>query len=358
MVLTKATFLDKRRGLKTIIDSNGSNCDMKKRVLRAITLEEGPHVIYNTSCIGNLPQSNSTYIEITNCIYGWMVDFFLVLEKHCNFKLQVFESKTILAIATLPTFLSALHDVFVFDKTPLSFKGMARKFVASFAYYFGGNFLDRRHRLLILICHLSYGMIIWIFFRGSLTSKLTERAYNYPFVSLEELSRTNYRLLTARKDTKVANHFLNAIQNSSREKVWLNNMNHNSFIGLKIAAENIFEDSTTALYYYEMEGSYHLAMHNKYCKSLIPWKNDKKLLYSVSVNKNFSYFNSINMLAKRMRQSGMVQKFLFQHGIVPDSCQEEKNVEIGYEKVFSLFLILIAAMIISILYMLIIELKY
>ena len=59
-----------------------------------------------------------------------------------------------------------------------------------------------------------------------------------------------------------------------------------------------------------------------------------------------------------MRQSGMVQKFLFQHNIVPDSCQEEKNVEIGYEKVFSLFLILIAAMIISILYMLIIELKY
>ena len=441
LVLTKARFLDKRRGLKTIIDSNGSNCDMKKRVLRAITLEEGPHVIYNTSCIGNLPQSNSTYIEITNCIYGWMVDFFLVLEKHCNFKLQVFESKrdipygdvvkiqeegynlsgmfaeianfdmilgatlitleraevvnylyplvetrmvifikndldhqnqwlmyceiftlevwvTILAIATLPTFLSALHDVFVFDKTPLSFKGMARKFVASFAYYFGGTFLDRRHRVLILICHLSYGMIIWIFFRGSLTSKLTERAYKYPFASLEELSTTNYWLLTARKDTKVANHFLNAIQNSSREKVWLNNMNHNSFIGLKIAAENIFEDSTTALYYYEMEGSYHLAMQNKFCKSLIPWKNDKKLLYSVSVNKNFSNFDSINMLAKRMKQSGTIQKFLYKHQIVPDTCQEEKHFEIGYEKVFPLFLILIAAMIISILYMLIIELKY
>ena len=227
--LINATFLDRRRGLKTIIDPNGSNCDMKKKVLRAITLEEGPHVIYNTSCIGKLPQSNSTYIEITNCIYGWMVDFFLVLEKHCNFKLQVFESKrdipygdvvkiqeegynlsgmfaeianfdmilgatlitleraevvnylyplvetrmvifikndldhqnqwlmyceiftlevwvTILAIATLPTIISALHDVFVFDETPSSFKGMARKFVASFAYYFGGTFLDRSQK--------------------------------------------------------------------------------------------------------------------------------------------------------------------------------------------------------------------
>ena len=443
LVQLKAKFLDKRRGLNAIIDKDGLTCDMNKKVLRAITIEEGPHVIYNNSCIDRLPESNSSYIEITDCIYGWMVDFFLVLEKHCNFILKVFQSKmdmpygdvvkmqeggynlsgmfaevdnfdmilgatlitleraevvnylyplvdtrmvifinndldhqnqwlmyceiftmevwlTILAIATLPTIISALHDVLVFEEPSLSFKGMTRKFVASFAYYFGGNFLDRRHRGLILICHLSYGIIIWIFFRGSLTSKLTERAYKYPFTSLEEFSRTNYRLLTARKDTKVANHFLNAIENSSREMVWLNNMDQNSFTGLKTAAEKIFEESMTAMYYYELEGSYHLAIHDKFCDSFIPWKNDKKLLYSVSVNKNFSNFESMNMLAKRMRQSGMVQKFLVQHyhDIVPDTCKEEKQVEVGNEKVFPLFLILIGAMIISILYMLIIELKY
>ena len=437
---TNAVFLDKRRDLDRY-DKDKVECNMKKKIVTAITIEEGPHVLYNHSCIENLPKSNSSYIELTECINGWMVDFFHVLEKHCNFKLIVYASKEdiaygdvvktkdadydlsgmfaeivnfdmilgatllteeraemvnfiyplvqtrmvifikndfdrsrqwlmffevftwkvwmlILAIAVLPAIMSALHDIFVLRENPLGFKILARKFVASIALYFGGNFFERRNRVLILICHLSYGIVIWIYFRGSLTSKLTERSYKYPFTSLEELSTTNYRLLTARNTTKVANHFMNAIENSPREQVLKNNMDNNSFSGLTIAANKIFEESNTALYYYEMEGSYHLAMKDKYCDTLLPWKNDIKLLYSVAVNKNFSHFNSIDIIAKRLKQAGMVQKFLFKHDIVPKSCKEEAHVEIGYEKVFPLFLLLIIVMIGSILYLIVIELRF
>ena len=70
LVQLQAKFLDRRIGLNAIIDKDGLICDMKEKVLRAITIEEGPHVIYNNTCIDRLPESNSTYIEITDCIYS------------------------------------------------------------------------------------------------------------------------------------------------------------------------------------------------------------------------------------------------------------------------------------------------
>ena len=89
---------------------------------------------------------------------------------------------------------------------------------------------------------------------------------------------------------------------------------------------------------------------------MIPWKNDAKILYSVSFNKNFSYLNMINMVAKRMKGSGMIQKLYARYKIVPVECKtEEETVEMGYEKVFPLFLFLTGAMIISVFYMVVVE---
>ena len=36
------------------------------------------------------------------------------------------------------------------------------------------------------------GVIIWIFYRGQLTSKLSVKLKKYPFNDLESLSKTNY----------------------------------------------------------------------------------------------------------------------------------------------------------------------
>ena len=86
----RASFLDKR-GLSssTLANSKTKGCDLKNRVVTAITFEEVPHVVYNQSCIDRLPVSNSSYFELTHCITGWLVDIFHVLEKHCNFELRV-----------------------------------------------------------------------------------------------------------------------------------------------------------------------------------------------------------------------------------------------------------------------------
>ena len=425
--------------MNTLGKDHEKECDMKNQVVEAITIEDQPHVLYNYSCIGKLnPNANSSFIELTGCIYGWMVDFFHVLENHCHFQLRVYASTqditfgdvvknqkggyhltgvfaeilnfdvilgatlmteeraqivkflyplletrtvifiqndlrnqnhwfmyfevftveiwaSILGMAILPTVLSTLHNRLVLKENPSLIK-VAKKYVASLGCFFGGNFLDQRNRVLVLICHLSYGMVIWIYYQASLTSKLTERSDKYPFTSLEELSLTDYRLLTGRNTTKIASHFLEALPNSPREKVWKNNMDEHSFIGMSMAAEKLFEEKFRALYYYELEGSYQLAKQNKYCDTLIPWKNDAKILYSVSFNKNFSYLDMINMVAKRMKGSGMIQKLYARYKIVPVECKmEEENVEMGYEKVFPLFLFLMGAMIISFLYMVVIE---
>ena len=411
---------------------------MKNKIVTAITLEEEPHVIYNRSCIAKLPKSGSTHFEVTNCISGWLVDLFHVLEDHCNFKLKAFASHknipygdvvkmengehhlsglfaeginfdmilgasciteervevmnflyplvetrkaifikndldhqnqwfiyfeiftlevwiAILAIAILPTVISAIHDTMITNELEIGLIAMTRKFVASFAFYFGGNFLDKRNRGLVLICHLSYGILIWIFFRGSLTSKLTERSYKNPFNSMEELSTTPYYLLTARNNTRIVNHFLHGFRNTSREQVFSNNMDNNSFIGLEIATKKLLEEPYTAMYYYEMEASHYLSKMKQFCKTLIPWKNHVKLLYSVAFNKNFANFESLNMVAKRMKESGLVQDIFFRHNIVPRKCEEEIEVTVGYEKVFPLFFILLSAMCGSVLYMFILE---
>ena len=62
------------------------------------------------------------------------------------------------------------------------------------------------------------------------------------------------------------------------------------------------------------------------------------------------------MVAKRMKGSGMIQKLYARYKIVPVECKmEEETVEMGYEKVFPLFLFLMGAMIISFLCMVVIE---
>ena len=88
LFVTEATLTHQTTSFK----NQRLTCDMKNRIITAITLEEEPHVVYNRSCIAKLPESGSTHFEVTNCISGWLVDLFHVLEDHCNFKLKAFAS--------------------------------------------------------------------------------------------------------------------------------------------------------------------------------------------------------------------------------------------------------------------------
>ena len=68
----------------------GIGCNMNGQVMNAITVEEKPFVIYNSGCINALPTNNNSYIDVSNCIYGWVVDVVMALEKNCNFTLKSF----------------------------------------------------------------------------------------------------------------------------------------------------------------------------------------------------------------------------------------------------------------------------
>ena len=68
----------------------GIGCNMNGQVMNAITVEEKPFVIYNSDCINASPTNNNSYIDVSNCIYGWVVDVVMALEKNCNFTLKSF----------------------------------------------------------------------------------------------------------------------------------------------------------------------------------------------------------------------------------------------------------------------------
>ena len=51
----------------------GIGCNMNGQVLNAITVEEKPFVIYNSGCINASPTNNNSYIDVSNCIYGWVL---------------------------------------------------------------------------------------------------------------------------------------------------------------------------------------------------------------------------------------------------------------------------------------------
>ena len=418
---------------------DGIGCNMNGQVINAITVEEEPFVIYNSSCKDALQTQNNPYIDVSNCIYGWVVDVVMAMEKNCNFTLKSFtianltfgdvteaEDGTLiksglfdqikkfdmilgasfitihrkkelnyftdlgfdrmaifikndigeqndwwiygkifsievwlalLGIALFPSLLISTKDFLLYGEKVNSFGEIVSKFMSSFALNFGGNFFHSRNRPLALVAHLSYGIIIWIFFRGSLTSKLTSRSYNYPFSTLEELSRSHYSLLTMNKDSKAANDFLNAPQNSVHYKILKNNMkDDSSFIGVEDAFQKMFDKPFIATYFYEQVGRHSLAKKKLFCETLIPWKSLIHFPYSVAFNKDFKFFESLNIAVHKLKDSGLLKRYIAKYDtIVPQECVKNQEVTIGYEKVFPLFLFLFSAMCASILYMFIVE---
>ena len=420
----------------------GIGCNMNGQVLNAITVEEKPFVIYNSGCINASPTNNNSYIDVSNCIYGWVVDVVMALEKNCNFTLKSFtmenltygdvieaEDGTFLksglfaqiekfdmilgapyitiprmkelnyitdlgfdrmaifikndigeqndwwmygkifsievwlvlfGIALFPSLLISTKDFLLHDEKLGSVGEIVSKFMSSFALNFGGNFFHSRNRALVLIAHLSYGIIIWIFFRGSLTSKLTSRSYNYPFTTLEELSGTHYSLLTMNKDSKAANDFLNAPQHSVYHKILKNNMDDgSSFVGVEDAFQKMFEKPLVATYFYEQVGSHSLAKRRLFCETLIPWRSLIHFPYSVAFNKDFKFFESINLAVHKLKESGLVKRYIAKYDkVVPQKCVKNEEVTIGYEKTFPLFIFLFSAMCVSVLYMFIVEILF
>ena len=431
---TNALFHDFRKvsdGQRKTVE----HCNLHGQIVKAITVEEEPFVVFNSTCIDTSHISKNSHIDVTRCVHGWVVEVVKALGNNCNFTLQaytlsnltygdvmetedgtlaqtglfaeiekfdiilgasfitiprlkvvnyftdlgfdrmaifikndigeqeewwmyvrIFSSEVwlaLLSIALIPSILVSIKDSLLHGERVKSISQIGIQFISSFALNFGGNFFDSRNRGLILVSHLSYGIIIWIFFRGSLTSKLTSRIYNYPFTTLEELSNTDYSLFTLNRNTKAANDFLNAPQGSVYHRILENNIDlDKAFIGVEKSFKAMFETSMAATYSYEQVGSHALAKKKQFCETLIPWKSQIRFPYSIAVNIKFKFYDQLNLTVQKLKESGSLKRLIAKYDrMIQNNCMREEEVTIGYEKVFPLFIVLSFGMLGSLLYM-------
>ena len=66
------------------------HCDLYGQIVKAITVEEEPFVVFNSTCMDTLPISNKSHINVTRCVHGWVVEVVKALENNCNFTLQAY----------------------------------------------------------------------------------------------------------------------------------------------------------------------------------------------------------------------------------------------------------------------------
>ena len=101
----------------------------------------------------------------------------------------------------IPSVILSLEEVLL-QKRNFRLKTFISNLYGTFTANFGGNFLGNQRtvpRMTALAFHLCYGIIIWMYFRAVLTSRLTERHHDLPFKNLDELSESNYELVTGKE---------------------------------------------------------------------------------------------------------------------------------------------------------------
>jgi hypothetical protein len=100
---------------------------------------------------------------------------------------------------------------------------------------FGGNPVPSKldtiqsYRFVIFTSLLA-GTVVWISYRASLTSELSEAKKKLPFNDLESLSNTDYRLTTFQVGSGMYGMFNTASKGSIYQRLLQNNMNSDSFI--------------------------------------------------------------------------------------------------------------------------------
>ena len=436
LILKVSTLIGKVAG-------SSFNCNMNGTKIRAITVMEGPHVIYDDACLNASKPAYETYLDISSCAKGWMVDFMAIITEKCNATIQLLKPRyhdslgdvvfskngslikmglyaeidkfdmilsasviteerarvvkylypvtstrmgffikndyktiqndwlmylniftpsawvLILTTAILP---SALISTTVFLKEAnlaISFKELIKSYLAALAMPFGGHFFKGQNKIIILLCHFFYGIMIWIYFRGSLTSKLTHRSYILPFKSLEELSQTSYYISTEVNGTLSANDFHRSPNGSIWRKLLQGNMKSESFVGVDKGIERMMTESQQTFYSFTSETKFYLSQRRLQCHALIPWQTSHETPEAMPVRKDFPYFDILDMETKTFRQSGLISLLISRYRGIQTQCDEgNQNVEIGYEKVALLFLVLFGAACIALFFLFVIEVPF
>ena len=446
LLLNKCIFLCLILKITIVIEKvagSNFNCNMNGTKIRAITVMEGPHVMYDNACLNASKPAYETYLDISTCAKGWMVEFMHIITENCNGSLQLLKPRyheslgdvvfsingklksmglyadidkfdmilsasviteararvvkyldpvtstrmgffikndhkalendwlmyfniftpsvwiLILTMAFLPSALISTTEFLKKANLLLSFKELIKSFLAALAMPFGGHFFKGQNRITILLCHFFYGIMIWIYFRGSLTSKLTQRSYILPFESLEELSQTSYLISTEVNETLAANDFKRSSNGSIWRKLFHGNMESKSFVGIDEGVERMMTDPHHTYYSFVSETKFYLSKKRLQCHTLIPWQSSQETSEAIPIRKDFPYFDILNMETKKIKQSGLISLLISRYKGIQTQCDEGKHhVEIGYEKVMLLFFILFGAACLALIFLIVIEVPF
>ena len=426
-----------------------SICNLNGRVIKAITVEEAPHVMVDQSCLKSLEEETKRLpIKATDCVHGLIKDILKEVSNTCNFTLELYlrkgafgnvklindtlvttgnfqgfetpyqegdydlianpvvmkdlrlrivdytvpymDTKMVIVIKNdlrqenhwlmymsimspevwflmiitliFPCLILSLEELLI-QNGEVTFKSLICNLYSAFTINFGGNFLTKNSqrtvpKITIFLCHFCYGIVIWIYFRAILTSRLTERHHDLPFETLKELSNTDYFLYTGTGYSSTL--FTEAKQNQDSDyfNVVTQNMDNGSFIdSIQSAMEKLSEETRTSFYYYKFDVDYYIYKGNKSCNFLIPWKSDVIKYNSIAFRKEFPYFKEINGVLKKMRESGQIQRKLqrYTSNKVHD-CDED--ITIGYDQVLPLFVVLFVSGSVGLAYMIFFEVPW
>lgn len=150
-------------------------------------------------------------------------------------------------------------------------------------------------RIFILFMSLN-GTLAFISYRAALTTELSTVRTKLPFDNLEELSRTNYKLLLNKLSANLVQHFLNAPQGSIYNRLLENNVRAHDYwdADLKEMSE-LLENGNEMAYMGIPE-----VFDNHVCRFSVAWKNHYPLFISFAVPKDSPYYPFLQYQVKNV----------------------------------------------------------
>ena len=88
------------------------------------------------------------------------------------------------------------------------------------------------------------------------------------------------------------------------------------------------------------------------CELIVPWESSYKFYLSMAMKKGHVHFHVMNMLIKRIEESGVLQKVKNKHFLKIENCDGSKVSNLGMEKLISIFVFLAIGGIFSLVLML------
>ena len=253
---------------------------------------------------------------------------------------------SIALISVLPSVILAFNDSL--SKGQSFILGLFQRFTASLATTFGGIFQSRNdpHRSTLFVQYFCFGIVVWITYRASLTSQLSVNIKHAPFEAPEEVLDTNFLLLTARQENSLGHFFLNAEPRSVEHDLLRSNMDLKySFVGSDRALHTLKNSrKPMAVYHYEEEILFKSRIQN-ICGLRTVWKSKSPMPTSVAFRKDFEHIEKIDNALRYLIESGIFARLLSKYSPSKsfEKCPSQiEGLELGYDKLFSIFLFLIA----------------